>query len=88
MEVEFLEQFSKDLDAIRQKSVKNGLAKLIDRIDLAQSLSEISQTKRLKGHKSAYRVRIADYRVNSFKEGNKIIFARIVHRKDVYTVFP
>ncbi len=47
MEVEFLEQFSKDLDAISQKSVKSGLAKLIDRIDLAQSLSEISQTKKL-----------------------------------------
>jgi mRNA interferase RelE/StbE len=64
------------------------LAKLIVRIELAQSLNEIPQTKKLKGHKSAFRVRIADYRVGVFKEGNKIIFARIVHRKDIYTVFP
>jgi mRNA interferase RelE/StbE len=88
MEAEFLEQFSKDLDSIHLKSVKNGLAKLIVRIELAQSLNEIPQTKKLKGHKSAFRVRIADYRVCIFKEGNKIIFARIVHRKDIYTVFP
>jgi mRNA interferase RelE/StbE len=88
MEAEFLEQFSKDLDSIHLKSVKNGLAKLIVRIELAQSLNEIPQTKKLKGHKSAFRVRIADYRVGVFKEGNKIIFARIVHRKDIYTVFP
>ena len=88
MEAEFLEQFSKDLDSIHLKSVKNGLAKLIVRIELAQSLNEIPQTKKLKGHKSAFRVRIADYRVGIFKEGNKIIFARIVHRKDIYTVFP
>jgi mRNA interferase RelE/StbE len=88
MEAEFLEQFSKDLDSIHLKSVKNGLAKLIVRIELAQSLNEIPQTKKLKGQKSAFRVRIADYRVGVFKEGNKIIFARIVHRKDIYTVFP
>jgi mRNA interferase RelE/StbE len=88
MEAEFLEQFSKDLDSIHLKSVKNGLSKLIVRIELAQSLNEIPQTKKLKGHKSAFRVRIADYRVGIFKEGNKIIFARIVHRKDIYTVFP
>jgi hypothetical protein len=40
MEVEFLEQFSKDLDAIRQKSVKSGLAKLIDRGSVPYMLSD------------------------------------------------
>jgi len=88
MEVEFLDRFNKDIDKISLKSVKNNLAKLIFNVESARSLSEIHQTKKLKGHRSAYRVRIADYRVGIFVEGNKVTFARIVHRKEIYTVFP
>jgi len=88
MEVEFLDKFNKDLDKISLKSVKNNLTKLIVIVESAKSKSEIHQTKKLKGHKSAYRVRIADYRVGIFVEGNKVTFARVVHRKDIYNVFP
>ena len=88
METEFLDKFNKDLDKISLKSVKNNLAKLIVNVESAKSISEIHQTKKLKGHKSAFRVRIADYRVGIFVEGNKVTFARIVHRKEIYNVFP
>lgn len=88
MEVEFLEKFSKDLDKISLKAVKNNLVKLILKIESAKSLAEIPQTKKLKGHKSAYRIRIADYRVGVFLEGQKVTFARVVHRKEIYSVFP
>ncbi len=88
MEVEFLEKFNKDIDKISLRTVKNNLLKLIINIESAKSLSEIHQIKKLKGHKSAYRIRIADYRVGIFLEGQKVIFARIIHRKDIYNVFP
>jgi mRNA interferase RelE/StbE len=88
MEVEFLDKFNKDLDKISLKSVKNNLVKLIVSVESAKSINEIHQTKKLKGHKSAYRVRITDYRVGVFVEGNKVTFARFVHRKDIYDVFP
>jgi mRNA interferase RelE/StbE len=88
MEVEFLDKFYKDLDKISLKSVKNSLSRLIEDIESAQNLSEIPNTKKLKGHKSAYRFRIGDYRVGVFYEGQKVTFARVVHRKDIYSVFP
>jgi mRNA interferase RelE/StbE len=88
MEVEILDKFYKDIDKISLKSVKNNLAKLIVNVESAKSISEIQQTKKLKGHKSAYRVRIADYRVGVFVDGNKVTFARVVHRKEIYNVFP
>ncbi len=53
MEVEFLDKFNKDLDKISLKSVKNNLTKLIVNVESAKSISEIHQTKKLKGHKSA-----------------------------------
>jgi mRNA interferase RelE/StbE len=88
MEVEFLKQFSKDIDKISVKSVKKNLIKLIELIDLRIVLVIFRILKKLVGHKSAYRVRIADYRVGFFLEGKRVLFARVVHRKDIYKVFP
>ncbi len=88
MQVEFLSKFSKDVDHISQKSVKTNVVKLIRLMESESDLNNIPNLKKLVGHKSAYRVRIGDYRVGFFYEGRKVIFARIVHRKDIYKVFP
>ncbi|MDO8998530.1 MAG: type II toxin-antitoxin system RelE/ParE family toxin [Bacteroidota bacterium] len=88
MQVEFLSKFSKDIDRISQKSVKTNLAKLISLLESENDLNNIPNLKKLVGHKSAYRFRIGDYRVGFFYESRKVIFARIVHRKDIYKVFP
>ncbi len=88
MQIEFLGKFSKDIDHISQKSVKTSLAKLIHLIEQSGDLTNIPNLKKLVGHKSAFRVRIGDYRVGFFYENRKILFARIIHRKDIYKVFP
>lgn len=88
MQVEFLSSFSKDVNRVNVKSVKSNLIKLIELIENSDSLINIPNIKKLVGHKSAYRVRIADYRVGFFYENHKVIFARIVLRKDIYKVFP
>jgi mRNA interferase RelE/StbE len=88
MHVEFLSKFSKDIDCISQKSVKSNIVKLIRLIESETDLNNIPNLKKLVGHKSAYRIRIGAYRVGFFYESRKVIFARIVHRKDIYKVFP
>jgi mRNA interferase RelE/StbE len=88
MQVEFFSKFSKDIDNISIKAVKSNLAKLIQLIESEANLNNIPHLKKLTGHKSAYRVRIGDYRVDLFLENDTVAFARIVHRKDIYKVFP
>lgn len=88
MEVEFLKQFSKDLDSIKLKSVKQSLTNLIEMMENVDTISEIPNIKKLKGHKTAYRVRIGDYRLGFFFESSTIIIARFLHRKDIYKLFP
>jgi mRNA interferase RelE/StbE len=88
MQVEFLDRFSKDLDKLKVKHVKDGVLKLIHRLEAANNLSEIPNLKKLAGHKSAFRVRIGDYRSGMFIEGNTVQLARILDRKDIYKVFP
>jgi len=87
MKVEFLKKFSKDLDNISSKSVKANLLRVILLMESASSLEEIPNTKKLKGHKSAYRIRIGDYRLGFFYENENILIDRFVHRKDIYKIF-
>ena len=88
MDVEFLSKFSKDIDNIHLKSVKSNLVRLIRLFESVENLENIPNLKKLVGHKFAYRIRIGDYRVGFFYENKKVAFARVVHRKDIYKVFP
>lgn len=63
MQIEFLSKFSKDLDQISHKSVKTNLIKLIHLFESESNLNNIPNLKKLVGHKSAYRIRIGDYRL-------------------------
>jgi mRNA interferase RelE/StbE len=83
MRVEFLEKFSRDLDKVTQRSIRESVEKIILKVESAKSLTEISHIKKLSGHKSAFRIRLGDYRIGIFVEGNTVQFARIVHRKDI-----
>ena len=37
---------------------------------------------------SYYRIRIGDYRIGIKGEGDVIVLMRVMHRKDIYRVFP
>jgi len=88
MNVEFLETFSKDVDDISRTSIKKRIYDLIMKAEAADGLLDIPNTKKLKGHKSAYRIRIGDYRIGVFADKDTVTFARVVNRKDIYRVFP
>ena len=88
MTVAFLAKFSRDLDKLKTEKVKTLVLDIIERLEVADSLSEIPNLKKLKGHKSAYRIKVGDYRIGIFVEGNTVELARIIHRKDIYKMFP
>jgi len=88
MKVEFLKSFSKDIDGLKNKSAKNALIRIIELMESTDSLDKIPNTKKLKGHKSAYRIRVGDFRIGFFFENSTIILARFVDRKDIYKLFP
>ena len=88
MKVEFLKKFYDDLDDVKVKSARQSLLKMIELMESADSLSKIPHTKKLKGHRSAYRTRIGDYRLGFFFENSTILLARVANRKDIYKIFP
>ena len=60
MKVEFLSKFIKDLEKLDVDHVRNAVLKAIRNVETAKHLSEIPHIKKLKGHKSAYRIKIGD----------------------------
>ncbi len=88
MKVEFLSKFVKDLDKINVGHVKSSVIKTIELIEEVNSLNEVPNIKKMKGHKSAFRIKIGDYRIGIFVNGKTVEMARVVHRKDIYKVFP
>jgi mRNA interferase RelE/StbE len=61
---------------------------VIELTQSAETLAEIPNLKKLQGFKSAYRIRIGDYRIGIFIDGNTIQFARVLNRKEIYKYFP
>ena len=88
MRIEFLDKFDRDLDDITAKHVRQAVEKTIVRVENAKTLADVPQVKKLSGFKSAFRIRIGDYRIGIFVDGDLVQFARVVHRKDIYRVFP
>lgn len=88
MQVVFLSKFYKDLSKINQPKVLADIEKAIIHVENAKTTIEINQLKKLKGYKFAFRIKVGDYRIGLFIENDVIEFARILHRKDIYNLFP
>ena len=88
MIVRFDKSFEKDLKKFRDKRLISEILKQIDHIKNAESINQIVGLKKLTGFKSYYRIRIGDYRVGVFLNGDVIELIRFLHRKDIYKSFP
>lgn len=88
MNVEFRKTFEKDLKKIQDKSLLDKIKAAINTLENATSLDEITNLKKLKGNEGYFRVRIGDYRLGLFLDGETILFVRIIHRREFYRYFP
>lgn len=88
MNLEFSNSFEKQLNGITDAILKKGIASAINEILEAKTIKEIPHIKKLKGHKTAYRIRIGDYRLGFYAEKGSALISTIAHRKDIYKKFP
>jgi len=88
MKVLFKKKFLKNINALNNKELKQRIEQIIIDIENVSDFNQIINLKKLKGHKSAYRIRIGEYRLGFFFENWEVIFACFMHRKDIYKYFP
>jgi len=88
MKILFEKSFLKDIRKLRDNQAKEQIARIIDEIKEADSIDKLPNVKKMKGHPSAFRIRVGDYRLGLFIEDDQVIMSRFLHRKDIYKLFP
>lgn len=89
MKVAFKKSFLKDLKKLRDKQLKNSIAKAIEDMEAAKELTQVKNLKKMEGYSTFYRIRIGDYRIGlQLMDKELIYFVAFDHRKDIYTHFP
>ena len=61
---------------------------MFESVPNVESLEEVANLKKLRGHTNAYRIRLGEYRIGLTVEGETVVFKRVLHRKDIYRYFP
>ena len=88
MRVKFGKLFSKDLLKIKDSILKKDIVELIVFLENSESIQNISNIKKMKGHSEAYRIRMGKYRLGFYFDGEVIELARFAKREDIYKLFP
>ena len=88
MKAGFRESFEKDIHTIREKRILARIKTVIESVEAAPDMRTIAGLKKLKGATDYYRIRVGEYRIGIIARNNEIVFARVLHRKDIYRYFP
>jgi mRNA interferase RelE/StbE len=88
MKVRFTKRFSAQLDNLRDEALLEKVSNVVQTVMSAANIQSVPNTKKLKGHHFAYRIRIGDYRIGVCVESAGAVFAILAHRKDIYNRFP
>ena len=61
MKTAFTSRFLKDIDKLSDAAVKSAVADVIEAVEQAPNLTGITDLKKLKGYKTAYRIKMGDF---------------------------
>ena len=88
MDVKFESSFVRDLKRIQERPVRRRVARVVEHLERADDLQQISGLKKLQDAPGAYRLRIGQYRMGLIVREGVVILVRFLDRKDVYRHFP
>jgi len=80
--------FAKDTSKIEDKKLLNQIAEIIEDIQSAEKLSALTNCKKLKGSKNAFRIKIGEYRIGLIFEDESVELIRFIHRSKIFTFPP
>ena len=89
MRTVFRKSFTKDLrNYSKDRSLLSRIEAIILQVESADTITDITNLKKLKAEGSYYRIRIGNFRLGLIIENETVTFVRLLHRKDIYRYFP
>lgn len=78
----------RDLKKLSNVPARKQIANTIKHVEQANTLSDITSLKIIRGSEGYYRIRVGNYRIGIYVEGDVVTFVRALHRKEIYRYFP
>ncbi len=88
MQVIIKSQFEKQFFKFNDPHLSAKVYNIVLAVEKAIRLTDIKNLKKLKGHKTVYRIRCGSYRIGIVFETEIVYFAAIGLRDKFYTTFP
>ena len=88
MKAAFRKSYVKDLEKPRDTEVRGRIREAIGRAERAETLQDVGDIRRLRGGEGTYWIRVGDHRLGLILDRESVVFARCLHRKDLYRYFP
>ncbi len=88
MKAAYKKKFLKDANNLPDQIKKVILDIAFKQIPEIENIQDINNLKKLSGFKNFYRIRYSDYRIGIALQEDKVVFIRVLHRKDIYKFFP
>lgn len=88
METKFRTAFEKDIESIANQDILSVILEVIERVEEAKKPQDILNLKKLKGSKTAYRIKIGRFRIGIYIDKGVVEFTRVLPRGKIYHFFP
>ena len=88
MNTSFRANFHRDLKRITDERILAGVRQAILDVESVDHWREVPEIKKMRGSSLAFRIRVDDYRIGLYIEGEMAEFIRVLPRRDVYRSFP
>ena len=88
MKIKFREKFEKDIESIISQNILDEIALAIENVEIAKRPQDIANIKKLKGAKTAFRIKLSRYRIGIYIIRDVVEFTRVLPRDKIYSYFP
>ena len=88
MQIFYRKKFLKDLALIPTKHRQKIERFVFEQFPNSETFFSTRKLERLKGYPGYYKIRFGDYRVGLKIVGDKVVFERVLHRREIYRFYP
>lgn len=88
MVVQYNKKFLKDLSSLPKKDREKIENFVFEEVNQYTSSAEINKLEKLSGYHYYYKIRFGNYRLGVKLEEETLTFERVLHRKEIYKLFP
>ena len=83
-----MKTFNRDLRKLHDRRTLDAVGETVRALEAADVLADVAGIESMTDHPGCFRIRVGDYRIGLYREGDRVELVRCLHRREIYRVFP